>query len=257
MTKENTMRISPSIYVVGSTPLGLTEGYDCHIYLVKGPDGLILIDAGNGYDTETLLANISKEGFDPAEITHILLTHHHTDHARGAKALKDALGCKVWISENEGAHLLESGTDEELGIPYAKAHGMYAQDYVYIHCPVDHAIKDGEKFTIAGIDIEAITVIGHCPDMTCFMMELDGIRCLFNGDTVTEGGILGLINYPMCSIHDYHIGFPKLANLGIEGLFPGHGLFMLKNGQDHIDKGLASLDSIFMPPSVGQTISSR
>jgi len=249
------MRITPSIYIVGSTPLGLTEGYDCHIYLIKGPSGIFLIDAGNGYDTETLFRNIEAEGFEPKDISHVLITHHHTDHARGAKAIKDALGCEVWISENTGRHLLQEGTDEELGIPFAKAHGMYAQDYVYIHCPVDHGIEDGEEFTIGGVNIKAINVIGHSHDSICYLMELDGRRCLFNGDTVYNGGIIGLLNYPMSSLMEYHEGLPKLKDLDIDGLFPGHGLFCLKNGQEHIDAALKNLDVIFVPPSVGQKVS--
>lgn len=249
------MRITPSIYLVGSTPLGLTDGNDCHIYLIKGPSGYFLIDAGNGYDTESILRNIKSEGFNPDNISHILVTHHHTDHARGSKGLKDALGCEVWISENTGSHLLQDGTDEELGIPYAKAHGMYAQDYVYIHCPVDHGIVDGEKFTVAGVKIKAINVTGHSYDSLCYLMNLDGRKCLFNGDTLYFGGVIGLLNYPMSNLEGYHIGLPKLKGLNIEGLFPGHGLFCLKNGQSHIDAALKQLDSIFVPVSVGQKVS--
>ena len=106
--------------MVGDTSYGLTDGNDCHIYLIKGSTGIFLIDAGNGYDTESLLKNIESESFNPSEISHILLTHHHTDHVRGARALKDRLGCEVWISENTGKHLLEEGTDEELGVIFAK-----------------------------------------------------------------------------------------------------------------------------------------
>ena len=251
------MRITPSIYLVGGTQVGLTDGNDCHIYLLKGLSGFFLIDAGNGYDTGGLLRNIENEGFNPQDICHILLTHHHTDHARGAKALKNTSGCEVWISENTGKYLLEEGTDEELGVVYAKDHGMYSQDYIYIHCPVDHGIKDGEEFCIAGVNIKAINVIGHSCDSTCFLMELDGRTCLFNGDTVYHGGVIGLLNYPMSSLEDYHIGLPKLKGLDVEGLFPGHGLFCLKNGQEIIDTGLKQLDSIFVPHSVKQTFLSR
>lgn len=77
------MRLTPSLYLVGGTPEGLTDGNDCHVFLIKGPSGLFLIDAGNGYDTEGLIRNISAEGFDAKNISHILITHHHTDHARG------------------------------------------------------------------------------------------------------------------------------------------------------------------------------
>ncbi|MFC1650900.1 MBL fold metallo-hydrolase [Candidatus Latescibacterota bacterium] len=250
------MRITPSIYIVGGTQFGLSEGYDCVIYLIKGPSGLFLIDAGNGYDTETIIRNIEDEGYDPRDVSDILITHHHTDHARGAKALRDALGCDVRISDNTGKHLLEEGTDEELGVLYAKEHGMYAQDYVYIHCPVAHGIKDSEEFSIAGVDIKAINVIGHSHDSVCYLMELDGRTCLFSGDVVYEGGVIGLLNYPMSSLEWYHAGLPKLKGLGVEGLYPGHGLFSVKNGQVTIDAGLKQLDSIFVPHSVKQTLKS-
>jgi hydroxyacylglutathione hydrolase len=248
------MRLTPSLYLVGGTPEGLTDGYDCHVFLIKGPSGLFLIDAGNGYDTEGIIRNIAAEGLDAKDISHILITHHHTDHARGAKALKDRLGCRVWISSNTGKHLLEKGTDEELGVIYAKAHGMYAQNYVYIHCPIDRGIEDGDEFSIGGISIKAMNVMGHSRDSLCFLMDLDGRRCLFNGDTFYFGGVIGLLNYPMSSMEDYQIGLPKLKNLAVEGLFPGHGIMTIKNGQGIVDLAIKQLDNIFVPQSVGQTI---
>ena len=166
------------------------------------------------------------------------------------------MGCEVWISDNTGKHLLENGTDEELGVVYAKEHGMYAQDYVYIHCSVDHGIQDGETFTIAGVEIKALNVIGHSYDSICYLMELDGRKCLFSGDVIFEGGVIGLLNYPMSNLEDYHVGLPKLKGLGVDSLFPGHGLFCLKNGQAIIDAGLEKLHCIFVPHSVGQTFSS-
>lgn len=172
----------------------------------------------------------------------------------GAKALKDLLGCKVWISDNTGKHLLEKGTDEELGVIYAKAHGMYAKDYVYIHCPVDRSIEDNEEFTVGGINIKAINVIGHSHDSLCYLMDLDGRRCLFNGDTLYYGGVIGLLNYPMSSMEWYQVGLPKLKNLAVEGLFPGHGIMCIKNGQAIVDLAIQQLNNIFVPQSVGQTI---
>jgi len=247
------MRITPSIFLVGDSDMGITAGGDSHVFLIRGPSGIFLVDAGGGLDNgESLINVIEKEGFDSRRISHILITHHHTDHARSAKALKDRLGCEVWISDNTGKHLLEAGTDEELGVVYAKKHGMYAQDYVYIHCPVDHGIKDGEEFNIGGVAIRAINVTGHSDDSVCYLMNLDGRRCLFNGDTFFFGGVLGLLNYPMSSLEGYHRDMPKLKNLGVDALFPAHGLFCLKNGQSHIDKAIKSLDNIFVPYNFGQ-----
>ncbi len=248
------MRISPSLYLIAGLQEGLTNSPDGHIFLIKGPKGLFMIDAGNGDDIYGIERNIKEEGFDFSDVSHLLLTHHHTDHARGAKAIKDRIGCEVWISNNTGKRLLENGTDEELGIDYAKAHGMYAEDYEYIHCPVDHGIEDGEEFEIGGVAIKAINVIGHSHDSLCFLMKLDDRTCLFNGDTLFYGGILGLINFPMCSMDNYHKGLLKLKNLGVEGLFPGHGILMLRNGQKSIDAAFKQLDNIFMPHSIAQNI---
>ena len=128
------MRITPSIYLVGDTEMGITDGGDSHVFLIKGSSEIFLIDAGGGLDNgESLICSIESEGLNPTDINHVLLTHHHTDHARSAKSLKDRLGCEIWIGENTGRHLLEKGTDEELGVIYAKKHDMYAQDYIYIH----------------------------------------------------------------------------------------------------------------------------
>jgi len=121
---------------------------------------------------------------------------------------------------------------------------------------LDRGIDDDDEFTIGGLNVKAINVIGHSYDSVCFLMKLDGRTCLFNGDTVQYGGVLGLINYPMCSMADYHIGLPKLKGLNVEGLFPGHGIMTLKDGQTHIDKAITYLDSIFMPQAVGQVVTS-
>ena len=247
------MRITQSMYLVGDTPMGITGGGDCHVYLVKGPSGLFLIDSGNGYDTGGLIASIETEGFDPKDISHILLTHHHTDHARGAKALRDRFGCRVWISGNTGKYMLEEGTDEELWVNDAKRCGLYAPDYVYIHCPVDHAVRDGEEFDIAGLHILALNITGHSPDSVCYVMTLDGRRCMFNGDSFFMGGVLGLLNYPGSDLHEYHRSLPRLRDMGIDALLPGHGLFCISGGQAVIDSANANLKAgVFVPFCVGQ-----
>ncbi len=251
--KESAMRISPSLSLVGDSSMGITSGGDCHVYLVKGPSGLLLIDAGNGYDTEGLVRSVESDGHNPADITHILLTHHHTDHARGAKALKERYGCQVWISGNMGKFYLEEGTDEELWVNDAKRCGLYAPDYFYIHCPVDHAVQDEEEFDAAGLHITALNITGHSPDSVCYLMNVDGRRCLFNGDTFYWGGVLGMLNYPGSDLREYHRSLPRVLGLGIEGLYPGHGLFCLSGGQDVADAAVKNLKAgVFVPFSVGQ-----
>ena len=117
------MRITESIYLVGSLQLGISGQWDSHVYLVVGPDGLVMIDAGGGTDTGKIFENIRKEGFDPDDIKALLLTHVHFDHACGAAEVKKMTGCEVDISERS-KKLLESGTAKEAGLDRAIQKGI-------------------------------------------------------------------------------------------------------------------------------------
>ena len=50
----------------------------------------------------------------------------------------------------------------------------------------DGTITDGETFSIAGIDLRAITTPGHSPGSTCFYAP--DLGTLFSGDTLFNGG---------------------------------------------------------------------
>ena len=56
-------------------------------YLVEDGGELALVEAGPASTLEALLAGIRTAGYDPAELSHILLTHIHLDHAAGAGQL--------------------------------------------------------------------------------------------------------------------------------------------------------------------------
>ncbi|HET8841964.1 MAG TPA: MBL fold metallo-hydrolase, partial [Ktedonobacteraceae bacterium] len=50
-------------------------------YLLAGNDELVVIDPGPGSTIGALLEGIHEAGFDPQDLTHILITHVHLDHA--------------------------------------------------------------------------------------------------------------------------------------------------------------------------------
>ena len=56
-----------------------------HCFLLRGPAGLVLVDAGTGPSWGAHLGH-ARAALDvpPAEITHVVLTHIHGDHALGA-----------------------------------------------------------------------------------------------------------------------------------------------------------------------------
>jgi glyoxylase-like metal-dependent hydrolase (beta-lactamase superfamily II) len=244
------MRITDRIFIVGSLQLGISGRWDSHVYLVSGPDGLVLIDAGGGTEGPRILENIRREGFDPADIKAILLTHNHFDHSCGAAELRAITGCKVYLSWRS-KEFLETGTAKEAGLDLAIEHGVYPADFMYRNCIVDVAVHDGDLVEAAGIEFRAIEVDGHSPDSICYMAEIGGRRNLFAGDVLFYGGLIGLINAPGSNMDGYRRDLEKLSGLEIDGLFPGHNLFTVAGGQAHIDAAISQCKKGSIPQSIG------
>ena len=82
------MKITEQVYAVGGghAGLGISNAYDCNVFLIDGGSELALIDAGCGYDVEPILGNIRSAGFEPTRVRRLLLTHAHADHCGGAAA---------------------------------------------------------------------------------------------------------------------------------------------------------------------------
>jgi glyoxylase-like metal-dependent hydrolase (beta-lactamase superfamily II) len=245
------MRLTNEIFVVGGKQLGLSGPWDSHIYLIKGKDGLVMIDAGGGGYGETIAANIASEGLNPKDINALLITHNHPDHACGAAEIRELTGCEVYISTCS-CEQLQSGDEHSAGLATAKEMGIYPPEFSYRNCIVDHEVRDQDEINVAGITFTAIGVEGHSPDSICYQVELNGKRHLFSGDVLFYGGILGLINFPGSSMSGYRKQLKKLSGLKIDGLFPGHLLFTLNGGQEHIDVAIEQCRKSTVPQAIGQ-----
>lgn len=245
------MRITEDIYLVGSLQLGISGRWDSHVYLVKGPDGLVLIDAGGGTDGKRIFDNIRSEGFDPADIKALLLTHIHFDHSCGAAEIRERTGCKVYIS-TKTQDLLEHGTAEDAGLNKAIAKGIYPEWFQFRNCVVDHPVHDGDVIRAGGLEFTAIGIEGHSPDSVCYLVEMNGMRNLFIGDVLFYGGVIGLINAAGSTMEGYRRDLSRLAGLNIDGLYPGHYLFTVTEGQRHIDAAIEQFGKGSVPLTVGQ-----
>jgi len=245
------MQITEQIYIVGSLQLGISGRWDSHVYVVRGPKGSVMIDAGGGTDGELIIENMRRDGLDPMDIKALLLTHNHFDHSCGAAEIRERTGCKVYLSNNT-KDLLENGSAEEAGLDNAKRQGTYPPDFVYRNCAVDVGLSGGERINAAGLEFQAIAIDGHSPDSICYLVEIDGKRNLFAGDVLFYGGVVGLINAKGSTMDGYRRDLNKLSGLNIDGLFPGHFLFTVSGGQRHIDAAIEQCEKGLIPLTVGQ-----
>jgi glyoxylase-like metal-dependent hydrolase (beta-lactamase superfamily II) len=74
-------------------------------YLIRLGDAVILIESGPGSTLPALEAALSKEGLSPRNVTHVLLTHIHLDHA-GAAGWLAQQGAKIFVHPIGAPHLL-------------------------------------------------------------------------------------------------------------------------------------------------------
>jgi len=240
------MKISKNIHMIGSGNFGLSCSFDCNFYLIDFKDELVLIDSGSGVGFDTVINNIKQDGLDPARITKLLLTHSHADHAGGAFELKKKVNCSVYISEQE-ADFLEHGGEKEFALDIAKATGLYSKDYRLPNCKVDKRLKNGDTVKVGNTEIKAINVPGHSKGSLCYFVNLPEGNALFSGDTVFADGLIEVLNCDSSELSDYRKYISRLSNIETDMLFPGHSLFVLSEGQKHINKAVNSLKLLFTP----------
>lgn len=242
------MKITDEVYAVGGgrNGFGISDKYDCNVFLVDGGSQLALVDAGCGYDIEPILENIRLDGFDPGNIRHLLLTHAHADHSGGAATLREQLNLEVALSSQE-AKFMEEGDEVAVSLDRARDEEIYPADFHLTPCAVDRRLCHGDDVRCGHLTLRAIEVAGHSLASICYLLTGGERTCLFSGDTVFLSGAISLLNCEGSSLAGYRRHIGRLADLGVEALMPGHGGFCLRGGQSHIDEAIDALKSVWPP----------
>jgi glyoxylase-like metal-dependent hydrolase (beta-lactamase superfamily II) len=242
------MKLTNDVYLVGGGDYGfnLTHRLDCHTYLVDGGGELALIDAGFGPGTDEILELIKADGFDPADISTIVITHYHADHVGGAAAMKRAAGAKVWAGV-EAAPYIRVADADQIGLNWAKEFGFYPADYEWEPCAVDGEFADGTRIAVGELELELVATPGHCMGHYCVRMDGKDRSYLFSSDCVFWGGAIILQNVKDSNVQEYAASCNKIAELEYDALLPGHHLISLKNGRRHAEAAAREFNRIGLP----------
>lgn len=242
-------QLTPFVYLVGSGPFGLSHLKDCNVYLVGDKDSWALIDTGVGLDVDAISAAITTASGRSGHLDGIFLTHAHADHSGGAAALRERFSTLVAASVIDG-RLIESGDEALLGLAQAKYLGRYPRDYVFPRCPIGLWLEDNHDFHIGRISVHTLLTPGHSAGSLCFLADFpDGTRGLFSGDTVLWGGYISLLNTPGSDLHSYRQTAQRMASIRIDALFPGHHIWDLTRGQNHLDVMVERFRGSVLPPN--------
>ena len=247
------MKLTEDVYLVGGGNLAfnLSNGADCHIYVVKNGDHLAMIDAGVGLGTDMVIDNMRSDGLDPAAVRQIFVTHYHVDHAGALKQWRDLTGAKVYASTGS-ATAIRTGDAETVGLAQAKKGGYYPSDYVLQPCPVDVAFDEGESFRIGDLPLTPYASPGHCNGHVVYLLNGQERDYLFSGDCLFWGGHIIIQNIPDCNLQAYAATIEKLMGVDFDALLPGHLTLSLREGRRHVDAAAKAFRSLGIPRNAVQ-----
>jgi glyoxylase-like metal-dependent hydrolase (beta-lactamase superfamily II) len=152
-------------------------------YLIPHPAGAVLIESGPGSTLPGLLARLETHGLSPAQITDVLLTHIHLDHA-GAAGWLARQGARIHVHPVGAPHLLNP---EKLLASAARIYGdrMEALWGEFLAVPEDRlvVVEDGERLNLHGLRFQALDTPGHAEhhyvylyENVCFSGDIGGVR---------------------------------------------------------------------------------
>jgi glyoxylase-like metal-dependent hydrolase (beta-lactamase superfamily II) len=245
------MRLTPDVAMVGSGVFGfdLSSPMDAHCYLIDGGDELALVDCGAGNlfgSAEKILANAVADGFDPARISRLLLTHHHFDHCGATAEIRERLGVEVHGTALT-AQLLSTDESANDSIALARGAGFLPNEYRLRPAPVIPDLVEGASFAVGRLKVTVFETPGHCDGHVSLLVEGGERTILIQGDVVFHGGTILLQNIPDCSIQRYAESSFKLDALEFEAFLPGHGSISLSNGKRHVSAAAAQFAKLAVP----------
>lgn len=112
-----------------------------------GPGDRWIVDTGHRLERRMLLAGLRATGFFPRDVTGVLLTHRHSDHAGNAAFLRRAFGLRIVAHELDAEVLDGRALAPRLG---AGAEGFLVRAFAAIEnatrtrVPIDRAVRAGD-----------------------------------------------------------------------------------------------------------------
>jgi glyoxylase-like metal-dependent hydrolase (beta-lactamase superfamily II) len=153
-------------------------------YLVESDAGVAVVDPGAATGVEHVRDAVASLGYAPVEVTHVVPTHVHLDHAGGAGALAGAFpDATVAVHERGARYLTDPERLERLVASARDALGPVADAYGEAEpVPADRCreLADGDVVDLGGRTLEAVDAPGHAPHQAALVDDATG--AVFAGD---------------------------------------------------------------------------
>ena len=212
-------------------------------YLIRHGDGAVLIESGPGSTLSALEGGLAKEGLSPSNLTHVLLTHIHLDHA-GAAGWLAQQGAEIIVHRVGAPHMLNP---ERLLASATRIYGDRMDSLWGPFLPVPEnklrVVSDGEEIVIGDLKFTPINTPGHAEHHYAYLFE----DICFSGDV---GGVripgYQYLRVPMpppeLHIERWHASIARLRKEKFARIAPTHfGIYDDPDWQlREVEKGLDS-----------------
>jgi glyoxylase-like metal-dependent hydrolase (beta-lactamase superfamily II) len=213
-------------------------------YLLEGSEP-VLIDAGAPGERgrRELRAELAVHDYTFEDISHLLLTHPHSDHLGGAKTVIDAADPVVYAPVGVRSRLDRApealvrgvretargaglrGTAVEEAIEEA-LDSLRRNRRLLPPDAIDIDLTGGEGSEVGDLSFQAIHTPGHQVDHACFHIPERGV--LFSGDVLIEPFRAAALDVGFDRGADdafshYYAAYDRLAGRAVDRVYPGHG----------------------------------
>ena len=154
-----------------------------------------------------------KKALEGETVTHVLVSHGHSDHSPLAQPLAEWAGCKTYA--------------KNCGIPTAKGELGSADDLGFMP---DVKVGDGDVISGPGWTLDVIETPGHTCNHLCFGLREEN-TCL-SGDHIM-GWSTTVVAPPDGDMGDYMRSLEKIREKKFDALYPTHGDPV--KGQDFVE----------------------
>jgi glyoxylase-like metal-dependent hydrolase (beta-lactamase superfamily II) len=192
--------VTTRVRAANPSPMTLTG---TNTYIVGAAGGaLAVVDPGPRLPAHRAAIDAAVAGRG-GRVAVVVITHHHADHA-------EAVG---WA--------------DDWSVP--------ALAFDPARVPGTDPLADGQPVPVAGVDLIAHHLPGHCSDHLC--LELRDTGVVLTGDHVLGEGTT-VIYWPDGDLTEYLTSLRSLRGLGARALYPGHGE-VVDDPTDRVDALLA------------------
>ena len=205
------IRIFGNVYDVGTCGIA--------VLLIAGSDGAIMIDGATAEAVPSILANVARLGFGPADVKLLLSTHEHLDHAGGLRDLRRRTGATMVATAAARAAL-------ESGVPAADDPQRDGDAPQFAGVRVGRVVRDGEIVSLGSLRLTAHATPGHAPGSTSWSWRsCAGRTChdIVYADSVTaiSNGPYRFTDHP-AYVAAFRAGMARIARLRCDLIITPH-----------------------------------